>query len=318
MSQYLGVDIGGTNLRAAVATDSPEVVGRAATATPQNADAAAITDAMIDTVERACADADCAPTSLAAAGIGSVGPLDTDAGTIESPANITGTERPVALVEPLRELLGTDRVVLRNDAVCGVVGESHLADTPAENLVYLTVSTGIGAGVIVDGNVLSGADGNVGEVGHLTLDPAGRMRCGCGRPGHWEAYAGGANIPGYARELRREHSVGTELPVDSDELGAAEIFEAAGEDPLADLVLERVSHWNTLGVANLIQAFAPSEIAIGGAVALNNPETVLDPIRRDVWDHVMVPVPDIHLSASGEDVVLYGAILSAQESYPGA
>jgi glucokinase len=318
MGQYLGVDIGGTNLRAAVATEPPAVAGRATTATPQKADAAAITEAMTDAVERACADAGCAPSSVAAAGIGSVGPLDTDAGAIEGPSNITGTERPVPLVESLRGLLGTDRIVLRNDAVCGVVAESHFADTGADNLVYLTVSTGIGAGVIVDGNVLSGADGNVGEVGHLTLDPDGRMRCGCGKAGHWEAYAGGANMPDYARELHREQAIETELPVDAEGFSAAEIFAAAGEDALADRVLERVSHWNALGVANLIHAFAPSEIAVGGAVALNNPEAVVGPIRRNVGDHLMVEVPDIHLSASGEDVVLYGAILSAKESYPEA
>lgn len=315
MAQYLGVDIGGTNLRAAVAAGGLEILGRATTATPQDATAADITDEVIDTVERACVEADCRPHSLVAAGIGSVGPLDREAGTIAGPANITGMERPISLVEPLAELLGTDRIVLRNDTVCGVVAESELAGDPAENLAYLTVSTGIGAGVIVDGHILSGSDGNVGEIGHLTLDPAGQMRCGCGRDGHWEAYAGGAHIPRYAEYLSQKESVDTDLPVGTDALDAADVFDAAGADPLADRVLERIARWNTLGVANLIQAFSPSEIAVGGAVALNNAEMVVDPIRRNVGDHIMVETPDIRLSVNGEDGVLYGAILSARERY---
>jgi len=314
MDYYLGIDLGGTNLRAAVATsrcESLDIHGKAKVSTPQNASGSEITAALLQTVERACAEAGCESSDIAAAGIGSVGPLNPEAGVIEGPANITGTENPVKLVEPLRKRLQTDVISFNNDAVCGVIGERYFADPVPENLVYLTISTGIGAGVIVDGEVLSGADGNVGEVGHMTLDPAERMRCGCGLGGHWEAYAGGANIPRYAKELAQSESVQTDLPIESEHLTAKDIFEKLGNDPLANRVVERIGHWNTLGVANVIQTFAPSEIAVGGAIACNNAEAILNPIRQNIDTHVMIDIPEIRLSAGGEDIVLCGAVLSA-------
>lgn len=315
MGHYLGIDLGGTNMRAAVATDSLEILGHARTATPQHATGDEIVDELLRTVDRARADAGCAVSDIVAAGIGSVGPIDRAAGTIENPANIDRAERSVDLVVRLREYLGSEAVVLRNDADCGVIAEARLAEQRPENMVYLTLSTGIGAGVIVDGNVLSGENGNAAEVGHMTLDPEGLMRCGCGRDGHWEAYAGGANIPAYARTIHETESVGTDLPIESDALTAKDVFGALGEDPLADRVVDRVGRWNTLGVANVVQAFTPSRIAVGGAVALHNPEAVLGPIRRNLADHVMVDVPAVRPAAAGEDVVLYGAIISATDEF---
>lgn len=315
MEHYLGVDLGGTNMRAAVATDSLEILGRAATATPQNVTAAEIVDELLRTVDRACATADCALSDIVAAGIGSVGPIDRDCGTIESPANIAGTGRSIDLVDRLREHLQIDTVVLRNDADCGVIAEARLAAQSPENLVYLTFSTGIGAGVIVDGRVLSGENGNAAEVGHMMLDPAELMRCGCGRDGHWEAYAGGANIPAYARTIHEQESVETKLPIETDDVTTADIFDALGADPLADRVVDRLGRWNTLGVANVVQSFTPSVIAVGGAVALDNREAVLGPIRRNLADHVMVDVPEIRPAAAGEDAVLYGAIISASDEF---
>lgn len=311
MGYYLGIDLGGTNLRAAVATESLDIRGKAKVSTPQDAPGSEITAELLRTVEQACTAGDCELSDIVAAGIGSVGPLDREAGVIEGPANISGTVTPVELVEPLRERLQTDVITLSNDAVCGVVGERYFADPAPANLVYLTISTGIGAGVTVDGEVLSGAGGNVGEVGHMTIDPAERMRCGCGLGGHWEAYAGGANIPRYAKQLSRSESIETELPTESEDLTAKDIFEKLDDDSLADRVVERIGHWNTLGVANVIQAFAPSEVAVGGAVALNHGDAILDPIRRNIENHVMIDIPEIRLSAGGDDIVLYGAVLSA-------
>jgi glucokinase len=311
MGYYLGVDLGGTNLRVAVATESLEILGCVKRPTPSNATSAEITDAILRAVDGACDDAGCEPSAVVAAGIGSVGPFDYDAGTIEDPSNIPGVERPIALVDPLRERLAVETVVLDNDAVCGVIAEAQFAEPTPESMVYLTVSTGIGAGVIVDGRVLSGR--NVAEVGHMTLDPAGTMRCGCGRDGHWEAYAGGANVPAYARTLADAESIETALPIETGAVTTEELFDALGDDPLADRVVDELGRWNTLGVANVVQAFAPGEVTVGGAIALNNRDAVLGPIRRNLAEHVMVDVPTIRPAAAGEDAVLYGAIISARD-----
>ena len=319
MTCYLGVDVGGTTIAAALAdgdtgvaggrTTGSELLGEAETETPATG-SRAVTDAVLDTVGRACAAAGREPPDVAAAAVGCVGPLDREAGAIDGPANVGGSE-PITLVEPLRDRLETDDVALYNDATCGALAEYAAASV--ENLVYLTLSTGIGAGVIADGAVLGGADGNAGEVGHTTVDPEGRMRCGCGGAGHWEAYAGGANVPRYAEWIHREESVETALPVGTGALTAADVFDAAGEDELANRVVERVGRWNAIGVANVVQAFAPETVVIGGGVAVNNPDAVLGPIRRGVPDRVLFDAAEIRLTEFGGEVVLYGAVRAATE-----
>ena len=146
-------------------------------------------------------------------------------------------------------------------------------------------------------------------VGHVTLDPAGEMACGCGGVGHWEAYCSGNSIPRYARHL---HDGGpTELPLESPEFSAADVFAAAGRDTLADRTLEQVAEFNALGVTALVHAYAPIVVYVGGAVALNNPEFVVDDLRKRVPEHVMASVPEIELTTLGDDVVVRGALASA-------
>lgn len=310
MSYYLGIDVGGTNVRVAVATEDVTIIGRASGATPTTGPAA-IADEIIRLVELACADGGVALEAVRAVGVGSAGPFDEDSGTIATSPSLSD-DGPVPMVKPLGDLLDPDSIVLRNDAICGAIVERHFADGTVENAVYLTMSTGIGAGVVVDGDLLFGADGNGAEIGHMTIDPAGEMTCGCGRPGHWEAYCGGANIPGYATSLASERSIESDLPLGEAAFTAKDVFDALGDDELADLVVDRIGHWNAIGVANTIQAFAPTRITVGGAVALNNPSAILDPIRRRVPKRVMIDVPAIELTDLGEDIVLKGAILSAR------
>lgn len=313
MSYYLGLDVGGTTLRTAVATEDANIVSTEETATPQGESEGTVTEAICRIVERVCEGAGIAPESVTAAGIGSVGPLDRTAGTVTGPANIFGPTDRIQLVEPLRDLLDTPAVVLHNDATCGVIAERHVADGATENVVYLTISTGIGAGIVVDGRVVHGDHGNAGEVGHMTVDPAGRMTCGCGCDGHWEAYCGGANVPGYATSLYRERDVETDLPLTDPEFSAKDVFERAETDDLAALVVERVGEWNAIGVATVTQAYAPTDVAVGGAVARNNPEAILDPVRERLPERVLGTAPEMRLAACTENIVLTGALLAAQQ-----
>jgi glucokinase len=133
------------------------------------------------------------------------------------------------------------------------------------------------------------------------------MTCGCGAPGHWEAYCSGENIPRYARHLHEREGYATGL--DLDTATAADVF-AATDDELARTVLDRVADWNTLGVGNVVDAFAPREIVVGGSVALNNPDRVLGPVRERVGDHVSVAVPEIRTTDLGASVVVRGALAS--------
>jgi glucokinase len=311
MASYVGVDLGGTNVRAVVGDETGAVHGVARAATPEGPTGIAVTEAVLDVVRRACADAGVPPAAVRAAGIGSIGPLDLAAGAVTEPANLPDSVERVPLTGPVSELLDTDRVTLHNDTTAGVIGERFYSDRNPDDMIYLTISTGIGAGVCVDGDVLTGWDGNAGEIGHLVVDPAGAMTCGCGHDGHWEAYCSGENLPSYARHLHETEGVATELPVSDAAFDAADIFEAAGTDPLADRVVDRVTEWNVLGMTSLVHAYAPLVVFVGGAVALENPAAVLDPLRERLPGRVMTNVPDVRPTTLGDDVVVKGALASA-------
>lgn len=310
MAVYLGVDLGASNMRAAVTDGSARTLGRVTRETPNGPDGPAVERAILALVRAAAGEAGVDPAGIEAAAIASFGPLDLAAGTVESPANLPDIDR-VRLRAPLEDELGGAPVHVHNDAAAGVIGERFFTDPIPDDVVYLTISSGIGAGVAVDGAVLRGWDGNAAEVGHFVVDPAGRRTCGCGRDGHWEAYCSGENIPDYARDLHAAEPVETDLPLSDRAFTAADVFAAAGEDPLADLVIDRIAEWNALGVTNVVHAYAPLVVALGGAVATRNPELVVEPIKERIEGLVFTGVPEVRLASLGEDAVVRGAVASA-------
>lgn len=322
MTYFAGVDLGATHVRAVVAQvetddvlgeDDPAVVGRGHRSTPQGPTADAVTEGVLDCLRNACTDAGVEPTDVGAVGIGSIGPLDRDAGAAVRPPNLSGDVGRVPLVDPIADLVErpTDRVVLHNDTIAAITGERVLVPDTPENAVYLTISSGIGAGVCVDGQVLSGWKGNAGEIGHVTVDSDGRLPCGCGKDGHWEAYCSGENLPEFARLLHDEDPVETALPLQDDDFDAVDLFAHAPEDDFAVRVVDRIADLNALGVATVAHAYAPELVSIGGSVALENETLVIDAIRDRIDEHVITNVPEIRPTPLGEDVVVKGALASA-------
>lgn len=311
MDAYVGLDFGATRLRAAVADDTAEVTATVRRNTPSANDPESVQDAIQQAVINACSDAGVSTGDIVAAGIGSIGPLDFEAGVVLDPPNLPDSIERVELVDTVRRCLGleTNDVTLLNDSTAGLVGERFYLgefDHPVpDDMVYLTFSTGISAGVAVDGHVLHR---NVGEVGHWVVDPEGAMRCGCGRTGHWEAYCGGKNVPAYARHLYDQKDIDTDLAVESPELDARTIFLNASRDDLARLTVERIADWNEIGVVNVIHAFDPAVVAVGGAVALENEARVIDSLRDRIQGATVVDEPEIRPTRFGGDVVVRGAL----------
>lgn len=310
MSHHVGVDLGATHVRAVVSGGDGEVLARVRRRTPRGPDGDAVTDAVTDTIRDACTGADVEPTDVARVGVASVGPLDREAGAVVDSPNLPDAVDRVRLVDPVAALVGVDApsVTLLNDAVAGVLGERAFGNVDADDAVYLTISTGIGAGVVMDGQVRHGHTGNAGEVGHVTIDPDGVMTCGCGSPGHWEAYCSGRNVPRYARSVHDREDLDTDLPLDDPAFGAADVFDAAGSDDLVDAVLDRVAEWNAIGVANVVAAYDPAVVVFGGAVALGNPEHVVDPVRNRIGRRLLSDPPALRLASLGADAPLLGAL----------
>jgi glucokinase len=340
MPEYGAVDLGATNVRALVADPGGGELGAARRRTPQS-DGSTVAGAVVATLERACADAGCDPEALAAVGVGSIGPLDADAGAVVEPPNVPADR--IDLVDALGERTGA-RVTLTNDAVAGVLGERRFGDLP-EHGVYLTLSTGVGAGAVVGGHVLRGRRGNAVEVGHLSLVPGGRP-CGCGGTGHWEAYASGRGIAAAARDLARDAPAGSEsgpesaTDPDPEALDAAAVVAAADRDaavaaagperevgapfptgvdgdPLATRVVADAVTVTARGLAAVTHAYAPAVVSVGGAVALSNPSLFVAPMTGLLADAgLAVPAPVVRETPLGESAVLRGALASVLPERP--
>ena len=244
-----------------------------------------------------------------------VGPLDLSRGGMASPANLPYDFVP--LVDPISSRHGV-RVALVNDASAAALGERRFgAGRGCDDLVYVTLSTGIGGGAIVDGHLISGKDGNAAEIGHIVVDPGERLPCGCGGRGHWEAYCSGRGIPNLA-SLMAEEGFGsaqegaTGRGARTGTTDAASIFRrAAGGDGMALTVVEEVGRMNALGVANAVNMFDPSLVTIGGGVALNNQSMIVNPIRKLVPSYSINRAPEIRITPLGDNAGLLGALCLA-------
>jgi glucokinase len=304
MTTVAGLDLGATTIRAAIADGSGNLEETVTERTP--ADREAIVETIRAVLQTVADGAGIHLEKLAAVGIASMGPLDEGAGTVVDPPNVPGVDR-IPVVEAVERVFDGP-VVFNNDAIAGAIGGRYYGDGDRSNFVYLTISSGIGAGAIVDGTVLRGASGNAAEIGHVTLAPESDRRCGCGGTGHWEALCSGRHIPDTVRDVATETDSETDL--DLAQLTAPELFEAVGSDPLADLAVEQLADWNALGVATLVHAYDPELVHVGGSVATNNPETVMAPIRRRLPGLVVGDPPTVEVTPLGDDAVLHGAVAS--------
>ncbi|MEZ0345698.1 MAG: ROK family protein [Infirmifilum sp.] len=242
-------------------------------------------------------------------GVGSPGPINIKTGEIVNAPNMPF--RRIEIVRLLREALGKP-VAFANDAVTAAVGEKYWGlGRDKENLVYVTLSTGIGGGVYVDGELLLGKEGNAHEIGHVVVDAEGWLTCGCGKRGHWEAYSSGRGIPNLARFLAdRDPVVRMETRLDlGPDLNAKKVFDAFRlGDALARKVIELVSKFNAFGFANIVNVYDPELITIGGSVALNNADVLVEGLRSRVAEYAINTVPPIVLTPLGQNVGIMGAL----------
>ncbi len=313
----VGIDVGATNVRIALGDESGQIFVKFSEKTEKNKGPEGISDQLIKMVRTLQKDHPEA-NKIVSIGIGSAGPLDLKKGGLMKPTNMPYDFVP--LVKPLEDALKLP-IYLLNDCAAAVIGERNFgAGKERANMVYITISTGIGAGVYVDDHLLIGKDGNAHEIGHFTIDSMGSLQCGCGKKGHWEAYCSGSGIPNFVRMLvkqKKHQGLKSSLLYkvvnkDLTKLTTKILFDTAkAGDPLCIGLVEDIGRLNAIGFACVIDAYDPSLITIGGAVALNNADLVVDPIKRYVQEHTRNRLPEIFLTPLGEYVVAYGALSMA-------
>ena len=315
MNYVLAVDLGATYVRVAIASCDGKIVSKAKERVVREGREDAIAKQIIKMYENLIEKI--GKVTIDKIAIGSIGPLDMRKGIIINPPNLPFEK--IVLKDPLKEYFKADVLIL-NDAVSAAWGEKHFGlGRNVENLAYVTLSTGIGVGVIVNGKLLLGKDGNAHEMGHAVVNYDSPFKCGCGRIGHWEAYASGRNIPRFAKYLaqtRFKELLNKSIlrsKIINNTLEARDVFEAAKKnDPLALKIIDELGKVNASGFANVINAYDPELITVGGAIALNNPkELVIDPILEYLDMYVVNRVPKIEITKLGDNIVLYGAVAAA-------
>lgn len=248
--------------------------------------------------------------SLRAVGVGCGGPLDRRGGLILSPPNLPGWDE-FPIVALLEERLGVP-ALLDNDANAAALGEHRYgAGRGYEDMTYITISTGIGGGVIVGGRLVHGVADGAGEVGHMTVLPDGPA-CGCGARGCLEALCSGTSI---ARRARERLAAGAASSLSQGEVTAQAVAEAALEgDAVAAEVWDETIHHLAVGVGNLFSALAPEAVVIGGGVSTAGSQ-LFEPLRRLVRGRVtMLPPEKINIlqASLGGDSGIYGAVILGQ------
>ena len=295
----IAVDIGATNVR--IASGTPSSIHRILREKTDLSEPSSVSLQIVDMIHRLCDS----PDSI---GIGSIGPINIVTGEISNSPNIPHIVVPV--IEPLKNEFDVPTTIV-NDCAAGVLGEwKYGAGQNHDNVVYITLSTGLGGGAIVDGHILIGKDGNAAEIGHITIDPESPLLCGCGCRGHWEAYCGGKNIAQLTEYVLGESY--DEYHRKYGEITADKIFRKASEgDENSCKVVKVYGRVNAIGFADVVNVYDPEVLTVGGSIALNNPELVLNPILENIESHLINRIPEIRITPLGEDVILYGAFALA-------
>ena len=316
---FLGIDLGGTKVLALAADAAGAVLGRAVASTPADDGPDAIADALASAAAGALADGGVPGAPVRAFGIAAAGAIDIRSGTIvHSPHLPTASHMPV--VAMLGERLGAPGVI-GNDANLAALAEHRYgAGQDTDDLLFITVSTGIGGGIISRGKLLLGAEGYAGEIGHMTIDASGPLAKST-TPGAWEALCSGTALARIATErinAGEASSLAASLAdTGTEALTARDVFAAyhLGDKLAQSVIADGVRHM-AVALTSLVNILNPGKIIIGGGLS-NQWDDYIAPavtlMREQSFAGVGKATPVV-LPALGADAGAYGAIALAREA----
>ena len=276
----IGIDLGGTNIVAAVVNDEYEMVGKAKTPTATPRSSEEIFDDIVKVCKEAMAQAGVTIKDIYSVGIGTPGSVNTE-GVIEFANNLNFVNVPAK--EMLKERLGIDNVYVENDANCAALGEAYAGSGHgAKDFIAVTLGTGVGSGIIINGKIVAGVNNAGGECGHSVIVVDGEP-CTCGRKGCWEAYASATALINQTKVAMEQYpdSVMHELVKENDgKVNGRTAFDAMRRGDIAGIkVVDQYVKYVACGLINLVNIFQPEIICIGGGIC-NEGETLLRPLRR--------------------------------------
>lgn len=316
-SPILAVDLGGTKIVTALISCRGEIISREYNPTLAEEGADAVINRILTTVNSLVSNALSSSYSIATIGIAAAGAIDSEKGLVTDSPNLPGWHN-IPLKDMVEKATGI-RTFIMNDASAAALGE-HIfgAGRGMNNLIYLTVSTGIGGGIIINGRLYSGPSGSAGEIGHTTIDING-PRCSCGNIGCLEMLASGKAV---AREAQRLIAQGAKTAIielaegDLQNITAQTVATAAQKgDTLALTIVSKAANYLGVGMVNLVNIFNPEMIIVGGGMAKMG-NMLLDGARKVVTERAFqMPAQLVRIVPSqlGDNAGALGVVAFARE-----
>ncbi len=316
MSKFcVGIDLGGTYIKLGLLDRKHRLGGLFQVETPGRQGAEAVIRRIVDSVQSLLEEQGVTRNQVGGIGIGSPGPLSISEGVIHAMPNIEGMQGC-----PIRDRISAGTMlpaVLENDANAAALGEAVCgAGRDVDSMILLTLGTGVGSGIILNGQILHGDNEIGGEVGHMLVDPDGE-RCNCGQYGCFERYCSARFLAEYARRIIENRAANGPLARRLSSRGridARDVNETRKEgDPVAEEAWRRATRYLAIGCINLCRIFDPSLIVLGGGLAKAG-DDLLGPVRQHFADlhwALTKPRTRIVLATMGNEAGVIGAAAAA-------
>lgn len=280
---YIGIDIGGTNLKAGLVNDEGSILAMEKRKIAEVSDQKALVEALVALTQSLTERGGLTPEQIRSVGVGVPGAVEIHSGAVLYTCNL-----PLRNV-PLRKLFHRYLpypLYVENDANCAALAEFHVgAGRGSKRFVTVTLGTGVGAGIVHNGKIYHGANGMAGEVGHMVIEQDG-LPCPCGRHGCWEQYASATALKRMTAEALAAHpdsGLARVVAENDGHVSGQSAFIAAREgDPVGQAVCDRYVNYLACGVINVVNIFQPDTLAIGGGVSNEAEEQLLLPVQQRV------------------------------------
>jgi glucokinase len=314
----IGVDIGGTWIRVAICTQDlkGENISTKIVKTPKE-NKFSISNSVCILIAELIEENNLSKDQVIGIGLASAGPIDMSTGEVFNNANLGFREIPIK--QPIQKKFPNIPIYLINDCNAAVLGVHYFeaSEDEKENLVYITISTGIGGGAIVNGHLLIGKDGNAAEVGHGLVEPRSVLQCNCGAYGCWEVYSSGTGVMKRTLEAIDEGNLKFDIlmkKVDNNvsKVTAKEVFEAAREgDELSEAIVNQCIFYMKVGIGLVNNFYDCTAIYFGGAM-MKDKDQILPPIIEQFENNSIIFTvnhpPKLKATKYREDIGLRGAL----------
>lgn len=303
----VGIDLGGTNIAVGLVNDDYEIISYTTVPTEAWRSADEVVATMAQAVNTVLDQAGLKAEDCVSIGVGAPGTCDVQNGVVYRSYSMNWTDLPLA------QMMGKHfsiPVLVDNDANCAALAEVKAgAAKGKENIVLVTLGTGIGSGIVLGGRIFSGLKGNGAEMGHMMIHLEGTEVCFCGRKGCWDSFASATALVHQAEAAAKEHP--ESLLNNVEKIDGKSVFDAADNgDSVAQAVIDQYCQYLAIGISNIVNALAPEMILVGGGISRQG-DRILAPVRKYVaencFDKRPEALPEIMPAQMGNEAGIVGA-----------